>query len=121
MEPIYVVPKEREPNKNYSDIIILEAVDESLSSFGELVKETVYSQLQKNYRVERYEIPLKAEALASTMEELFGDSARFVEIRIMEKLYAKAKGFLHIPKDENLTFKDYLQSIRCFLDNPLTI
>ena len=121
VEPaIVILENKSEPANNQSDTIILDSLDESLASLGESVKHAVYSQLQKTYHIERHEIPSKIEAFALAIEEIFGDGARLVEMRIMEKLHSKAKGFLYIPIEEEVKFKDYVQTVRSFLENSVT-
>ncbi len=118
--PLYTAsPWEKKTAETASDIKILEVIDESLASFGESVKQVVYFHLQNNHHVEKQDIPSRIEEFASTVEEIFGAGARLIEMKIMETLHSRTEGFLYIPKDENLTFKDYVQSFRRFM-NELT-
>jgi len=121
MEPICITHEnKRKPLKNKLDTTILEAVDESLASFGDSVKQVVYFQLQNNYHVQKQEIPTRIEEFAAAIEGVFGIGARLIEMKIIETLYAKAEGFLYVPKDEDLLFKDYVQNLRHFLVNSVT-
>ena len=121
MEPICITHEnKRKPLKNKLDTTILEAVDESLASFGDSVKQVVYFQLQNNYHVQKQEIPTRIEEFAAAIEGIFGIGARLIEMKIIETLYAKAEGVLYVPKDENLMFKDYVQNLRHFLVNSVT-
>jgi len=121
-EPACVVlENEGQPLKNQSEKIILDSLDESLVSFGESAKQAVYSRLRKQYHIERQEIPFRIEAFASAIEEMFGDCSRLIEIKIMEAVHARAKGFLFIPTQEKLTFKEYMQSLACFLENSMAV
>jgi len=118
MEPICITHEsKRKPLKNQLDATIMEAVDESLASFGDSVRKVVYFQLQNNYNVPKKDIPAKIEEFAAAIEGIFGMGARLIEMKIIETLYAKAKGFLYIPKNEDLLFKDYVQNLRRFLVN----
>jgi hypothetical protein len=120
-EPICITHEnKRKPLKNKLDTTILEAVDESLASFGDSVKQVVYFQLQNNYHVPKQEIPTRIEEFAAAIEGVFGIGARLIEMKIIETLYAKAEGFLYVPKDEDLLFKDYVQNLRHFLVNSVT-
>jgi len=121
IEPICIthVSKKKSP-KNQLDTTIMEAVDQSLASFGDSVKQVVYFQLQNNYHVQKQEIPTKLEEFAAAIEGVFGIGARLIEMKIIETLYAKAEGFLYAPKDEDLLFKDYVQNLRHFLVNSVT-
>jgi hypothetical protein len=116
MEPICITHQaKRKHLKNQLNTTILEAVDESLASFGESTKQVVYFQLQNNYHIKKQEIPSRIEEFATAIEEIFGIGARLIEMKIMKTLCARAEGFLYIPKDQDLLFKDYVQTVRCFL------
>ncbi len=119
LEQASICAIERKPIENNLNTIILEAIDESLASFGENLRQTVYSQLQNNFNVAQEEIPLFIEEFTSTIEELFGDGALLIELKIMEKLHANAKGFLYIPRDEAMQFIEYLRNISYFLENSI--
>jgi len=121
VEPIFIHHESKRKHvNNQLDTTIFEAVDKSLTSFGDSVKQVVYFQLQNNYHVEKQEIPSRIEEFAATIEEIFGIGARLIEMKIIETLYARAEGFLYIPKDEDLMFKDYVQNVRRFLVNSVT-
>jgi hypothetical protein len=121
MESICIThSNKRKPLKNQLDMKIMEAVDESLASFGDSVRQVVYFQLQNNYNVPKQEIPTKIEEFAEAIEAIFGIGARLIEMKIIETLYSKANGFLYIPKDEDLMFKDYVQNLRGYLVSSIT-
>jgi hypothetical protein len=121
MESILITHgNKRKPLKTQLDMKIMEAVDESLASFGDSVRQVVYFQLQSNYNVPKQEIPTKIEEFAEAIEAIFGIGARLIEMKIIETLYSKANGFLYIPKDEDLMFKDYVHNLRGFLVSSIT-
>jgi hypothetical protein len=115
MQPIIIthVP-DRKQTKNQLDSTILEAVDESLDSFGESVKQVVYYQLESSYHVRKQDIPRKIEEFVTAVEGIFGVGARLIEMRILEALYARTSGFAYFPEGKDLVFKDYVRSIRGF-------
>ena len=119
MEPVCIVPMETTPSKNQAATVILEAIDESLSSLGENAKRAIYSQLQKNYHIKKGEIPFRIDEFVSAIEEIFGDSVILLNAKIMEALYARAKGFLFVPMQLDLSFSEYIHSINCFLEKPI--
>jgi hypothetical protein len=88
--------------------ILIEAVDEGLSSLGESSKKAVYFHLDKNFNIKKQEIPEKIEAFAGAVENIFGFGANFLEIAIMRQLHAKVSqgAKWHISKD--LTFTEYV-------------
>ena len=119
MESIFIThSNEGKPFKKQIDMKILEAIDESLASFGDSVKQVVYFQLQSNFNIPKQEIPTKIEKFAETLEAIFGIGARLVEMKIIETLHSKANGFLYVPKDEDFMLKDYVQNLRCFWSTP---
>ena len=117
MEPVLVAREETGPDENEPAKIILEAVDEGLGSFGEFVKQVVYLQLKYKYNIDKHEIPFKFEAFASATERMFGDSARLIHVAIVEKLHLKTGGFLYMPRREDFTFEDYVNSLHCFFEH----
>ena len=121
MEPIRITSEsKKESLKNRLDMTIMEAVDESLASFGESVRKVVYSQLQNNYNLPKQEIPTRIEEFAAAIEGIFGIGARLIEVKIIQTLCTKAKGFLYVPKEGELLFKDYVQNLRHFLVTSVT-
>ena len=121
MEPIRITSEsKKESLKNRLDMTIMEAVDESLASFGESVRKVVYSQLQNNYNLPKQEIPTRIEEFAAAIDGIFGAGARLIEVKIIETLYTKAKGFLYVPKKKDLLFKEYVQNLRHFLATSVT-
>ena len=121
MESIFIThSKNGKPLKNQIDMKIMEAIDESLASFGDSVKQAVYFQLQSNYNVSKQEIPTKIEVLAEALEAIFGIGARLIEMKIIQTLHSKANGFLYVPKDEDFMLKDYVQKLRGFLASSIT-
>ena len=92
--------------------LLLEAVDEGLSSLGESSKEAIYFHLDKDFNVRKHEIPDKIEAFVGAVENIFGLGANFLEIAIMKQLRAKmGQQFKwHVSKD--LTFTEYVTVAR---------
>ena len=106
--------------KNQLDLTIVEAIDESLTSFGESVKQVVYFQLENIYHVKKQDMPRKIEEFVKTVEGIFGIGARLIEMKILETLYARAQEFAYFPESKDLVFKDYVQNLRHFLVNSVT-
>jgi hypothetical protein len=109
---------EEETFEKRSDKIVLQAVDESLTSLGEAVAKTIYSQLREKYDIEREEIPSAIEEFEYAIEDMLGHAAELIEIRIMKNLHARASGFFYVPKDERIEFSDYVRAFCCLMENP---
>ncbi len=112
MPPIVLVIEKQSVNN--LDMTILEAVDKSLASFGESVRQVVYYQLDTIYHVRKQDVPCRIEEFANALEEIFGVGARLIEMRILETLYSMSGGFVYFPKGKDLVFKDYMLSIRSY-------
>ena len=92
--------------------ILLEAVDEGLSSLGESSKVAVYFHLQKDFNVRREEIPCNVGAFVDAMEKIFGQGASFLEILIMKRLHQKVRGASRLRESEDFTFTEYIASTK---------
>jgi len=115
-EPVcFVHEDKRKRTFSQSDSKIIEAVDESLASFGESARQVVYFQLKNSYHMTKQDIPNKIEEFAEALEAMFGVGARLIEMKIIEALHAKAEGFTLFPSAEDLMFKEYVENIRSYL------
>lgn len=94
--------------------LLLEAVDEGLSSLGEEPKQVVYSYLEDFFQIEREDIPHQIDEFADAVEEIFGCGAKLVEIEIMKRLYGKIEGesFQYSPIDGDLQFAEYIRAMK---------
>ena len=95
--------------------VISEAVDESLSSFGEPIRQLVYSQLETAFEIKEQEIPFRINEFAEAIEKMFDEGAKLIEAKIIQTLHEKARGFIHFPKGEDLLFTEYLDSLPAYL------
>lgn len=91
--------------------LLLEAVDESLSTLGKTPKQAVYFYLQESFNIKRRDIPDKIDEFTFAIERMFGEGARIIEIQIMKNLHEKAKDTpKQYTKDNGLSFKEYLRA-----------
>lgn len=91
--------------------ILLEAVDEQLTSLGESSKQALYFHLERGFNIKRHEIPAKTEAFVSAMEKIFGQGANYLEILIMKRLHEKI-GYNVKIRSSNLTFIEYVEAAK---------
>jgi len=105
---------EESPLRNRSfEKLLLEAVDEGLSSLGDSTKYTIYFHLENNYRINRRDIPYKIEEFADAIEKIFGFGAKILEILIMKRLYEKFGGVVEYPEEhEDLVFAEYVATVK---------
>jgi hypothetical protein len=80
--------------------LLLEAVDEGLASIGESPKQAIYFHLEKDFNIQKQEIPYKIEAFVLAVEKIFGIGANFLESLMLKRLYEKT-GL----KDTEVSFK----------------
>jgi hypothetical protein len=94
------------------DKILLVAIDDALLSLGESARMSIYFHIEKNYRVNRDDIPQQLEPFQTALEKIFGVGARFIEILIMRNLYGKVGRYLSLEKNEGLEFLEYVEAAR---------
>jgi hypothetical protein len=99
------------PNRDF-DKLLLEAVDEGLSSLGESPKQAIYFHLEKSFNIKKQEIPYKIEAFADGIEKIFGLGADFLKILIMKQLHKKAGQVFKWPESKDLTFTEYVAAAK---------
>ncbi len=95
--------------------LLLEAVEESLSTLGETPKQAIYYHLQESFSIRKHEIPDKIDEFTFAIEKIFGEGARLLEIQIMKSLHEKTGDTLRqYPKSEGLSFTEYLRAHETF-------
>jgi len=92
--------------------LLLEAIDEGLSSLGESSKQAIYYHLEKSFNLKKQEIPYSIEAFANAIEKIFGLGANFLEILIMKRLYEKMGRNFKLRTSKNLEFVEYITVAR---------
>jgi len=104
------------PKRDFNKLL-LEAVDEGLSSLGESAKQAIYFHLEKRFNVKKQKIPFKIEAFADGIEKIFGVGANFLEILIIKRLYEKIGWVFEWDESTDFTFTKYVAvAKRSFLE-----
>jgi len=104
-------------SKRDFDKLLLEAVDEGLSSLGESSKQAIYFHLEKSFNLDKEEIPYRVEDFAGAIEQIFGLGGNVIEITIMQRLYEKVRRDIKLRGSEDLTFTKYVAALkRSFLE-----
>ena len=103
------------------EVVLLETLDEALSTLGETVKKTIYFHLQHKFLIARQEIPYKIDDFSDAIEQIFGSGARTLEILIMTKLHQKIRSRYRwegpnwlVPE---LTFSQYVELMKLFYED----
>jgi hypothetical protein len=104
------------PRKAFEKLL-LEAVDDGLSSLGDSAKQAIYFHLENKFKIEKNEIPYRLEDFRDGLEKIFGLGTRFIEILIMKQLYGKIEQPLEWDESKEFTFAEYVAAAkRSFLD-----
>lgn len=93
--------------------LLLEAVDEGLSSLGDSAKRAIYFYLEKTFKIKKQEIPNKIDEFTNAIEKIFGHGAKLIEIQIMKHLYEKVgNDFGYFPEKNDLLFTEYVEAAK---------
>ena len=107
---------EKEPLKIVFETVVTEAIDEVFTTLGESVKQAVYSYLENKQGIRKEQIPSMIEGFTDAIESIFGDAAKLIELKIIEKLQGKVKGFAYKSKCKEMFFVEYLAALQRHLD-----
>jgi len=100
-------------SKHSFEELLLEAVDDGLSSLGDSSKQVIYFHLEKTFKLNKQEIPHKIEEFADAIENIFGHGAKLLQIIIMKRLYEKVKGSIEYKAQlEELIFTQYVAAVK---------
>jgi hypothetical protein len=98
------------------NFMLLESIDEALSTLGESVKKSVYFHLEVTYKIRRQEIPNEITNFSDSLDKMFGLGARYLEILIIKKFYPKIQLTCDWEGPEfiipNLSFKEYIDMMK---------
>ena len=100
------------------DQLLLEAIDEVLSSLGKPVKNHLYIHLENDFLVTKKELPQKIDEFSNFLFRIFGSSANHLEIKFMQTLYTKISTDQNFEpksivfKEIDLTFLNYVNRMR---------
>ena len=99
-------------SKRSFEKLLMEAVDDGLSSLGDSAKHAIYFHLEKTFNINRRDIPSKIEEFADAIEKIFGFGAKPIEVLIMRRLYEKVGGVVEYPEHKELVFAEYVAAAR---------
>lgn len=95
---------------------IIEAVDVTFSKLGSKVKQTFYSSLAIDYKLNKEDIPCRTKEFVDALEGIFGKSALLLEIDLMKNLSLKVSEFKCEISNPKLTFCEYLNSLQSYME-----
>lgn len=76
------------PPNNFSKIL-LDAVEESLSSLGDSPKQAIFYHLESSFKLKKEHIPANLTEFTKALEGIFGPGAAYLEKLIAQRLYEK--------------------------------
>ena len=86
--------------------ILLDAVEESLSSLGDSPKQAILFHLESSFKIKKEHIPENITEFTKALENIFGPGAVYLEKLIIRRLYEKL-GF----EAEDVGNLDFLESV----------
>lgn len=86
--------------------ILLNAVEESLSSLGNSSKQAIFYHLEASFQIKKEHIPANLTEFTKALERIFGPGAPYLEKLIAQRLYEKL-GL----KCEDEICRDFLQCL----------
>ena len=86
--------------------LLLQAIDEGLSSLGESSKQAIYYHLEKSFAIKKEEIPRRIEPFEGALKKIFGIGADFIETLIMKRLTEKVEPDIKWEKPEMLKLSE---------------
>ena len=103
------------------DQYLIEAIDETLSSLGEVVKNAVFEHLKNDFQINKANIPQKITDFSEIFHKVFGLSAVRLELKIMKNLNSKVQVDVQLTDYEwplskwisnDISFTDYVANLR---------
>ncbi len=92
--------------------LLIQAVDEGLSSLGDSSKQAIYFHLDTTFNIKKEQIPQKVEAFVAAIEKIFGIGANFIEILIMRKLDEKIGREPTLQLSKDITLNEYVSALK---------
>jgi uncharacterized protein YjgD (DUF1641 family) len=92
--------------------LLVDAVDESLSSLGESPKQAIFFHLENTFKIKKQEIPGKIASFDQALRKLFELGADFLETLIVKKLCEKADSIFKESPPKETGFTETIASIK---------
>jgi hypothetical protein len=103
------------------DTLLIEAIDEVITSLGEPVKNTLYFQLDNDFKIDKETIPEHINEFSDIIHKIFGLGASRIEVKSLKILYSKIRRNNQWPEFEysipkwielDLSFEEYVNNVR---------
>jgi hypothetical protein len=93
--------------------LLLDSIDEALQSMGETAKKAIYFHFEKEFNLNKDQIPQHLDQFQLALEKIFGIGSSYIEILIMKNLHRKTNRTVQAAQNANLEFVRYVDSVRC--------
>jgi hypothetical protein len=112
--------KANEADKKF-DQFLLEAIDETLSSLGIVVKNAILEHLKNEFQINKNDIPQKICDFSNIFHKVFGLGADRLELKILQNLSFKLQVDIHLSEHEwplpkwiinDFSFTEYVADLR---------
>jgi hypothetical protein len=113
-EPTITMELNNKASQANFDDLLLDALYSAFSIISSSSKIEFYFAL-KNSFPSMEAIPHNIAVFTNTLEQVFGQGALLLEMRIIESLHRKVPSFKFFPQEKDLSFINYLESLRGFL------
>jgi len=102
------------------DELLVEAIDEAITSLGEPVKNTIYQHLEDDFNMSINNIPDRIVEFSGIMHKIFGLGASRLEVKFMKNLDSRIQTNIKLPEhdclskwiDMEIPFEKYLNNLR---------
>jgi len=103
------------------DQYLLEAIDETLSSLGQVVKNAIFEHLKNDFQINKADIPEKISDFSKIIHKVFGLGAARLELKIMKNFNSKLQVDVQLTEYEwplskwiinDISFTDYVANLR---------
>lgn len=94
--------------QNHFSKVLLDAVDESLSSLGDSSKQAILYHLEASFKIKKEHIPSNLTEFTKALEGIFGPGASYLEKLITQHLYEK----LGLSLEDDVQ-SDFLECMDC--------
>lgn len=99
-------------NRVMVEMVILQSVEESLSSLGQSTKSVLYYHLSNAYNLRRMDIPARFDDFMEALEAIIGSGAKHLEVSIISNIYRKFNDAMgYTPEMGNLLSQRYLRGV----------
>ena len=104
--------------KTVFDQLVIEAIDEVLSSLGEPVKSDLYIRLEDYFCIQKHDIPQRIEEFSKMLGRTFGTSSWLLEVKCMKALNGKIRNCPELQvnskklAENDMTLANYVKKMR---------